>query len=147
VSVSGAAEYAVSPDPISVFKRRFWEQVAPRLAGPYDVLHFPYDSCVMWKRGRFVTTIHDVKPLIFGSGRRRRFNVNDLIERTLVRDRWSRVDHVLTDSLCSQRDIVERLGVSADRISVVYPGVEPERFHPVPVSGGEGERSVPMCSV
>ncbi|MDE3242942.1 MAG: glycosyltransferase family 4 protein [Nitrospirota bacterium] len=129
------------------FKRRFWEQVAPCLAGRYDVLHFPYDSCVAWKRGRFVTTIHDVKPLLFGSGGRRRWNLNELIERALVRDRWSRIDHVLTDSLCSKRDIVERLGVPVDRISVVYPGVELERFHPVPVSGRGGgtERSYVFC--
>ena len=48
-----------------LFRRRFWEQVAPLLVGPYDVLHFPYDSCVAWKRGKFVATIHDVKPMLF----------------------------------------------------------------------------------
>jgi hypothetical protein len=32
-----------------VFKRRFWEQVAPLLVGPYDLLHFPYDSGIAWK--------------------------------------------------------------------------------------------------
>ncbi|MFO0733424.1 MAG: hypothetical protein U0361_21150 [Nitrospiraceae bacterium] len=36
------------------FRRRFWEQVAPWLSGGFDLLHFPYDSCVVWKRGRFI---------------------------------------------------------------------------------------------
>lgn len=111
------------------FKRRFWEQVAPCLAGRYDLLHFPYDSCVAWKRGKFMATVHDVKPLLFETGRRR-MNLNELIERALVRDRWARIDHVLTDSRCSQRDIMEQLGVPAERITVVYPGVELERFRP-----------------
>ena len=129
------------------FKRRFWEQVAPCMAGRYDLLHFPYDSCVAWKRGKFMTTVHDVKPLIFGTGRRRQLNVNELIERALMRDRWSRVDHVLTDSRCSQRDIVERLGVPADRITVVYPGVELERFCPAPAShaGCGADRPYVLC--
>jgi len=129
------------------FKRRFWEQVAPCLAGRYDLLHFPYDSCVAWKRGKFMATVHDVKPLIFGAGRRRRWNVNELIERALMRDRWGRVDHVLTDSRCSNRDIMERLGVPADRITVVYPGVELERFHPSPTPQAVGrvDRPYVLC--
>ena len=40
-----------------LFKRRFWEQVAQLLVGHYDLLHFPYNSCVAWKRGKFLMTI------------------------------------------------------------------------------------------
>ena len=112
-----------------IFKRRFWEQVAPLLVGRYDLLHFPYDSCVAWKRGKFVVTVHDVKPLLLGTGRPHR-NLNHLIERVLVRDRWGRIDHVLTVSHCSRRDIIERLGLPAERVTVVYNGVDLERFRP-----------------
>lgn len=112
-----------------IFKRRFWEQVAPLVSGAYDVLHLPYDSCVAWKRGKLVVTIHDVKPLLFGSPSRGR-NVNSMVERLLVPNKWRQIDHVLTDSHCSRRDIVERLGVPEERITVVYPGVERERFYP-----------------
>jgi len=127
-----------------VFKRRFWEQVAPVLAGRYDLLHFPYDSCVAWKRGAFVVTVHDVKPLIFGAKTGRSSpNLNRLMEGLLVRDKWAMIDHVLTDSHCSRRDIVERLGVPAARITVVYPGVERERFGPAVASTDEGEPSRP----
>jgi len=114
------------------FKRRFWEQVAPLLTGRYDLLHFPYDSAVAWKRGPFVVTMHDVKPLIYGTDRSRR-NLNRFIEGLLIRDKWASIDHILTDSQCSKRDIVEHLGIPEDRITVVYPGVELGRFQPVPL--------------
>ena len=54
--------------PFPVFKRRFWEQIAPLFASSYDPLHFPYDSCVAIKRGKFVVTLHDVKPPRSGGG-------------------------------------------------------------------------------
>ena len=34
------------PVRVPLFKRRVWEQVAPLLSGPYDLLHFPYDRGV-----------------------------------------------------------------------------------------------------
>jgi len=127
-----------------VFKRRFWEQVAPLLVRRYDLLHFPYDSCVAWKRGAFVVTVHDVKPLIFSAKTgRSSLNLNRLMEGLLVHNKWATIDHVLTDSHCSRRDIVERLGVPAERITVVYPGVEQERFGPASTSTDEGETSRP----
>jgi len=113
------------------FKRRFWEQVAPLLTGQYDLLHFPYDSAVAWKRGPFVVTMHDVKPLIYGTDRSRR-NLNRFIEDLLIRDKWASIDHILTDSQCSKRDIVGRLSIPEGRVTVVYPGVELRRFKPAP---------------
>ncbi|MEW6544060.1 MAG: glycosyltransferase family 1 protein [Nitrospirota bacterium] len=128
-----------------LFKRRFWEQMAPLLAGPYDLLHLPYDSCIAWKRGKLVVTIHDVKPLLFGSLQKRR-NPGGLIEDLLVGDRWKRIDHVLTDSDCSKRDISEKLGVPGDRITVIYPGVNLERFRPLPPDrSGEAGRPFVLC--
>lgn len=111
------------------FKRRVWEQVAPQLVGRYDVLHFPYDSSVAWKRGKFVITIHDVKPLLFGA-LRPRLGLNNCVERLLVPDRHEQADHVLTVSECSRRDIMERLRFSAEHVSVVYPGIDRDQFRP-----------------
>ena len=119
-----------------VFKRRFWEQTAPLVAGPCDVLHFPYDSVVAWKRGAFVATVHDVKPLIFPELRPRK-NLNSVIEGLLVGKRWEKIDHVITDSESSLRDIVEKTGVSRHRITVVYPGVQSDRFRPPSVENGD----------
>jgi len=110
-----------------IFKRRFWEQIVSFMAGSHDILHFPYDSCVAWKRTKFVTTIHDVKPLVFPELNPRR-NLNSVVERMLVGDKWRKIDHIVTDSESSRRDILERLPVSPDRLTVVYPGIDLERF-------------------
>ena len=112
-----------------LFKRRFWEQMAPLLAGSHDLLHFPYDSCVAWKRGRFIATIHDVKQLLFTELCPPR-NLNSLIEGIVVGDRWKKIDHVITDSESSCRDIVAKLGISRDRVTAVYPGIDLKRFKP-----------------
>ena len=114
---------------IPFFRRRLWEQIAPNLVGRYDVLHFLYDSCVAWKRGKFIVTIHDVKPLLFGSHRPKR-NLNTLIERMVIPDQSVQVDHVVTVSQWSKHDIARHLSLSRDQISVVPPGVDPIHFRP-----------------
>ena len=118
---------------IPLFKRRMWEQLTPLFGGPCEVLHFPYDSCVAWKRSKFVVTIHDLKPIVVGPKPRGR-NLNQVIEQAVVGDRWSKIDHVVTDSRCSERDILAHLPVAPERISVIYPGVDLDRFCP---AGGE----------
>lgn len=121
---------------LPLFRRRFWEQTAPLLVGRYDVLHFPYDSCVAWKRGKFIATIHDVKPLLFGELVPRR-NLGGMIERTLVGDRGTGLDHVVTDSESSRQDLLRLVGLPAHRVTVVQPGVDLARFRPAPLPSGE----------
>ncbi|WP_447984315.1 glycosyltransferase family 4 protein [Nitrospira sp. Nam74] len=116
---------------IPIFKRRVWEQVVPWLCGRHDVLHLPYDSCVMGKRGKLIVTIHDVKPLLFNTGRYTR----PLIERIVVPDRRAVIDHVVTDSVASSLDIQRLLRYPAERVTVIYPGVDLERFRPTVPSG------------
>ena len=109
---------------LPVFKRRLWEQVAPLAAGRYDVIHFLYDSCVLWKRGKFISTIHDMKPVLFNLGKvgpRR-------LERAIVKDRRAWIDHVVTDSESSRADIIKHLDMPPQRLSVVNPGVDLGRF-------------------
>ena len=126
------------------FKRRVWEQLAPLVAGGYDVLHFPYDSCVALKRGKFVVTIHDVKPLVFGPPAGR-INLNALLERLVVRNKWQRIDHIVTDSQSSRRDILARLGLREERVSVVYPGVDLKRFRPSVSASAPNGRPYILC--
>lgn len=130
---------------IPIFKRRVWEQIASLLVGPYDVLHFPYDSVVACKRGKFVVTIHDVKPLIFNA-LRPDFGWNSLIQRLIIPDQKTQVDQVITVSECSRRDIVERLGFPPERISVVYPGIDRGQFCPASTEPAEsGSRPYILC--
>jgi glycosyltransferase involved in cell wall biosynthesis len=113
-----------------LFRRRVWEQVAPLMVGHYDVLHFPYDSCVAWKRGKFVTTIHDVKPVLFPD-LRARTSFNSRIEQWLVGDRWKTIDHVITVSEHSRRDLLAHVPLRPDQVSVTPLGLDAERFRPV----------------
>ncbi|MCC6967300.1 MAG: glycosyltransferase family 4 protein [Nitrospira sp.] len=112
-----------------LFRRRFWEQVAPLLVGPYDVLHFPYDSCAAWKRGKFVTTIHDVKPLLFPE-LRPRANLNSRIEDWLVGDRWQTIDQVITVSEHSRRDLLAHVPLRPEQVTVTSLGLDAGRFRP-----------------
>jgi hypothetical protein len=112
-----------------LFRRRVWEQVAPLMVGPYDVLHLPYDSCVAWKRGKLVTTIHDVKPLLFPE-LRARMNLNSRIERWLVGDRWKKIDHVITISEHSRRDLLAHVPLLPEQVTVTPLGLDAERFRP-----------------
>lgn len=112
-----------------LFRRRFWEQAVPCVAGPHDVLHFPYDAAIAWKRTPSIVTVHDVKPMIFKELQSSR-NVSGFLSRMVARDRWAKVDHVITDSECSRRDLIERAGVPDHRITVVYPGIDAGLFRP-----------------
>ena len=114
-----------------LFRRRFWEQVAPLLVGPYDVLHLPYDSVVVWKRGKFVSTIHDVKPLLFPELRARP-NLNRLIEQWLVGNRWQKIDHVITISEHSRQDLLCHAPLRSDQVTVTPLGLDAEKFRPAP---------------
>lgn len=130
---------------LPIFKRRLWEQVTPSLIGRYDLLHFPYDSAVIWKRGKFVVTIHDVKPVLFGA-LRPRTSASRWLEQRLVGDKWARIDHILTDSYCSRQDISKCHGISLNRITVVYPGVETDRFRPArSAEAGAAGRPYLLC--
>ena len=115
--------------PFPVFKRRFWEQIAPQLIGRYDLIHFPYDSCLAIKRGKFVVTLHDIKPLLFPRPPKR-WDFKRLLKKMIIPHPLSQIDHIVTVSECSRKDIMERLSVSGDRISVIYQGVERECFLP-----------------
>ncbi len=125
-----------------LFRRRFWEQVAPLLVGSYDVLHFPYDSCVAWKRGKFVATIHDVKPLLFPELRARP-NLNSRIEDWLVGDRWRTIDQVITVSEHSRRDLLAHVPLRPDQVSVTPLGLDVERFRPA--EHRQGGRPYVLC--
>lgn len=112
-----------------LFRARFWIQAAPLLAHRHDVLHLPYDACVALKRGKLITTVHDIKPMLFPV-LAPHHNVKSMFEQAIIGDKWARIDHVVTDSECSKRDIVTHLKVPEHRLTVVYPGVDLKRFRP-----------------
>jgi alpha-1,3-rhamnosyl/mannosyltransferase len=126
-----------------VFRRRFWEQVAPLFAKPHDVLHLPYDSCVAWKRGKLITTIHDAKPLLFPELQAKR-KVGARVEGLLVGDPGAKRDHVITISDSSRRDLMRHLGLPESRITAVPLGIDSRRFCPAPAGGAGADRPYVM---
>ncbi|MFM7840946.1 MAG: glycosyltransferase, partial [Nitrospira sp.] len=89
-----------------------------------------------------MATVHDVKPMLFPALVRRR-NLYSLIESMLVGDKWEKIDHVVTDSNCSRRDILAHLHVPAHHLTVVHPGIDLERFTPG-MGQGRAERRRPF---
>ncbi len=127
---------------LPVFKRRVWEQLAPLLVGTYDLLHFPYDSCIGMKRGKFVVTLHDAKPILFSPTSKRR-SWKQTLKKMITSKALQKIDHVVTVSECSRRDLIEQMGISGDRITVIYQGVDLERFSPAVPLSGEGFECMP----
>jgi alpha-1,3-rhamnosyl/mannosyltransferase len=112
-----------------LFRRRFWEQAAPLISGQSDLLHFPYDSCVIVKREKFVVTIHDIKPLLFPE-LRSKTNLTSRFEAWLIGNRWAKIDHVITISEHSRNDILARFPLRPDQVSVTPMGFDAARFKP-----------------
>ena len=108
----------------------WFEQVAfPRACryGSFDLAHVPYFAPPLLATVPTVVTIHDLIPLMLpeyrGSAMIRAY-------MRLVSQAARRADLVLTDSWASARDIELRLGLSGDRVRVIYLAAN-ERFRPL----------------
>jgi glycosyltransferase involved in cell wall biosynthesis len=110
-----------------LFRRQFWEQVSHLLVKPYDVLHFPYDSFICYKRENFVATVHDMLPIIFQT-KRLSFNLSKTISSYWMKDRAKKMDKIITDSEFSKQEIMRLLNVPSDKITAIHLGVERKFF-------------------
>jgi glycosyltransferase involved in cell wall biosynthesis len=107
-----------------------------RFTGPLDLLHAP-DFVLPPTRAPGLLTVHDLTFLVHPECFEPRLHryLARVVPRSLRRAR-----HVLADSHATQRDLTRLLGVPAERISVVYPGVDP-RFCPLPANTSEPVRA------
>jgi glycosyltransferase involved in cell wall biosynthesis len=110
--------------------RIVWEQtVLPALAARLDVLHCPVNVLPLATRCPAVLTIHDLTflryPERFRTERQRYLAV--LTKMSAQRARW-----ITADSANTKADVVDMLHVPPERIEVVYPGLEGDRFRPLP---------------
>jgi glycosyltransferase involved in cell wall biosynthesis len=115
--------------------RQAWSRLGwpplERFLGPIDVLHFSDWMYPPQRGGLRVTTIHDLVPLRFPhwvQGRTRRMHL------AKYRDAARSCHVIVANSAFTKREVVELLGVPAERVRVALPGVD-ERFTP------EGERA------
>jgi glycosyltransferase involved in cell wall biosynthesis len=101
----------------------WWEQVTTPLAARRlgaDVLWAPYWTAPLWQPCPTVVTIHDLIPALLPEYRG---NPLQRAYTALVSTTARRAAAVLTVSQASARDIVQHLAISAERVQVVYHGV------------------------
>jgi glycosyltransferase involved in cell wall biosynthesis len=109
--------------------RQAWSRVgwppAERFLGRFDVLHYSDWMYPPQRGGLRATTVHDLVPMRFPEwvqGRTRRMHA------AKYRD-VERCDAVFANSDFTAREIVDLLGVPAERVHVAHPGVDPQ-FRP-----------------
>lgn len=114
-------------------RRIVWEQLAqPRQTRrlPADLLHLPVNVGPLWLRSvgcPVVVTVHDLSFALYPQyfTRARRSYQQWLTPRTA-----RQATAITADSQATKEDLVKLYGVDADRVRVVYPGVD-ARFRPV----------------
>ena len=106
-----------------------WHNTALALAGRrYDLLHIPCERRIpLLKRTRVVATVHDLAAFTVDAkyGRARM-----LFNRRLVPAMIRRADHVIAVSHHTKQDLVRFARYPEERISVIYSGIDHDRFRP-----------------
>ncbi len=99
----------------------------------HDVVHIPsYRRLPLRKGAPIVATVHDLATLhLDGKYDAARMVYNRRIVPGLIR----RADHVITVSHFTAGDLVNRVGYPAEKISVIYSGIQQQHYHVIP----EGE--------
>ena len=128
-------ELKLVPLPFSQRWRDAWSRVGrpplERFLGPFDAFHFSDWMYPPQAGGVRATTVHDLVPLRFPEWVTAK-------TRAMHGEKYANAartcDVFFVNSEFTGRDVVERLGVSPDRIKVAYPGVK-EVFRP------DGERA------
>ncbi len=93
----------------------------PRAVGSSDVLHVPHYNAPLFRKGILLVTIHDLNHILDRTYRR---TIQSLVyAQPMLRLAARRADHIFTVSKYSKRQIVDHLGVGAERITVVYNGI------------------------
>jgi len=92
------------------------------LSGSMDLYHASDFVLPPVRRARTLLTVHDVSFLTTpqcAEASLRNF-LSGVVPQSVTR-----ADHVLADSESTRRDLIQLLGVPGDKVTVVYPGVEP----------------------
>lgn len=107
-----------------------------------DLIHYPYFepffiTLPIIKKTKSVVTIHDLTPLVFPEffPKGLRGSIKWKIQKKLLKN----MDHVITDSLSSKKDILKYTGLSETKISSVYLGAS-DQFKKINLKSSDIER-------
>jgi glycosyltransferase involved in cell wall biosynthesis len=114
--------------PMNYFR---WEQVwLPRecVSAGVDVLHSPFNfGLPFWSSCPRILTLHDAADQIYFQRRQRlgkRIRLNSLKMNLLLWIARTRAEQIITVSEHARQDLVEHLGISAEKISVTYEAAD-----------------------
>jgi glycosyltransferase involved in cell wall biosynthesis len=93
----------------------------PWAARGADLLHVPHYNAPLLYRGKLLVTIHDLTHIIDATFKRTMASM--VYARPMLNLIVRKADHIITVSEFSKSQIVERLGVSPSRITVIHSGV------------------------
>jgi len=91
-----------------------------------DIFHFVNFVIPPYVKGKAVVTVYDMVYRRFPETMERA-NLKKL-EKNLA-DSCARADAVITISQSSKREIIEYLGVPDEKVHIIYPGVDTDRYH------------------
>ena len=88
-----------------------------------DLVHFPYFepfflALPIYKKYLTVVTVHDLTPIVFKKHFPR--GLKGEIKWQMQKYALKKANAIITDSNCSKKDIVKHVGVSPEKVSVVY---------------------------
>lgn len=119
-----------SMDTESPLRRILWEQMMqPWQMGDFDLYHALAFVAPVWLNTPMVVTVYDLSflhyPQVLTPMRR-------LYLRLFTRLTCRRARRVIAISHSTARDVVESLGIPADKVDVAAPGYNPDTFRPLP---------------
>lgn len=103
----------------------------------YDLLHVPsYRRIPLVKSCPIVATVHDVATLSMDA---KYDTARMFYNRRIVPAQIRNTDHIITVSHFSKKDIVERVGVAPEKITVLYSGINHQIFQPLEKSAARAQ--------
>lgn len=123
-------------------KNKYFFPEGKKLPKNLDLIHYPYFepffiTLPFFKKAKSIVTIHDLTPLVFPKffPKGIKGSIKWQVQKKLLKN----MDHVITDSLSSRKDIIKYAGISEAKISSVYLGAS-DQFKKINLKNSETER-------
>lgn len=96
-----------------------------------DIVHATFQTvapAVYFKKPKkFIVTVHDLAPLVYPS------EINDIsmrIQWALTPEALRKIDRIIAISEFTKKELIKLVGINEDKITVVHPGVDHEKYKP-----------------